>query len=102
MRNQLQQHAEAIRQTVPRERFVMGMQRYSRAELERVVAAGEQLELAGTTREVVAAWHANPGRVCVAGLSAGGAMAAILGQAYPERGMPGRRVAYRSASASTS
>lgn len=45
VRNQLQQHAEAIRQTVLRKRFVMGLQRYSRAELERVVAAGEQLEI---------------------------------------------------------
>jgi Arc/MetJ-type ribon-helix-helix transcriptional regulator len=45
IRNQLQQHAEAIRQTVLRKRFVTGLQRYSRAELERVVAAGEQLEI---------------------------------------------------------
>jgi Arc/MetJ-type ribon-helix-helix transcriptional regulator len=45
VRNQLQQHAEAIRQTVLRKRFVTGLQRYSRAELERVVAAGEQLEI---------------------------------------------------------
>jgi Arc/MetJ-type ribon-helix-helix transcriptional regulator len=45
VRNQLQQHADAIRQTVLRKRFVMGLQRYSRAELERVVAAGEQLEI---------------------------------------------------------
>ncbi|TFW09247.1 CopG family transcriptional regulator [Massilia horti] len=45
VRNQLQQHAEAIRHTVLRKRFVMGLQRYSRAELERVVAAGEQLEI---------------------------------------------------------
>jgi Arc/MetJ-type ribon-helix-helix transcriptional regulator len=45
VRNLLQQHAEAIRQTVLRKRFVTGLQRYSRAELERVVAAGEQLEI---------------------------------------------------------
>jgi Arc/MetJ-type ribon-helix-helix transcriptional regulator len=45
VRNQLQQHAEAIRQTVLRKRFVMGLQRYTRADLERVVAAGEQLEI---------------------------------------------------------
>jgi Arc/MetJ-type ribon-helix-helix transcriptional regulator len=45
VRNQLQQHAEAIRQTVLRKRFVTGLQRYSRVELERVVAAGEQLEI---------------------------------------------------------
>lgn len=45
IRNQLQQHADAIRQTVMRKRFVMGLQKYSRSELERVVAAGEQLEI---------------------------------------------------------
>jgi Arc/MetJ-type ribon-helix-helix transcriptional regulator len=45
IRNQLQQNADAIRQTVLRKRFVMGLQSYSRGELERVVAAGEQLEI---------------------------------------------------------
>jgi Arc/MetJ-type ribon-helix-helix transcriptional regulator len=45
VRNQLRQHAEAIRQTVLRKRFVVGLQRYSRTDLERVVAAGEQLEI---------------------------------------------------------
>ncbi|HEU4851245.1 MAG TPA: CopG family transcriptional regulator [Telluria sp.] len=45
IRNLLGQHAEAIRQTVLRKRFVTGLQTYSRADLERVVAAGEQLEI---------------------------------------------------------
>jgi Arc/MetJ-type ribon-helix-helix transcriptional regulator len=45
IRNQLQQHADAIRETVVRKRFVTGLQRYSRSELERVVAAGERLEI---------------------------------------------------------
>lgn len=45
IRNLLQQHGEAIRQTVVRKRFVMGMQRYAKAELERSVANGEQLEI---------------------------------------------------------
>jgi len=45
VRNLLQQHQETIRQTVVRKRFVMGMQRYAKAELERVVANGEQLEI---------------------------------------------------------
>ena len=45
IRNQLQQNADAIRQTVLRKRFVTGLQTYSRAELEQVVAAGEQLEI---------------------------------------------------------
>jgi Arc/MetJ-type ribon-helix-helix transcriptional regulator len=45
IRNLLQQHADAIRSTVLRKRFVTGLQRYSRLELERVVAAGERLEI---------------------------------------------------------
>jgi Arc/MetJ-type ribon-helix-helix transcriptional regulator len=45
IRNQLERHGEEIRQTVVRKRFVMGMQRYSKAELERTVAQGEQLEI---------------------------------------------------------
>lgn len=45
IRNLLQQHAEAIRQTVLRKRFVTGLQTYSRAELEGVVADGEQLDI---------------------------------------------------------
>jgi len=45
IRKQLERHEEAIRQTVVRKRFVMGLQRYSKAELEKSVAAGEQLEI---------------------------------------------------------
>jgi Arc/MetJ-type ribon-helix-helix transcriptional regulator len=45
IRNQLQLHADAIRQTVTRKRFVMGMQRYSTAELEKTVANNEQLDI---------------------------------------------------------
>lgn len=45
---------------------------------------GEPSLLAAMTREVIETWQADPNRVYVAGLSAGGAMAAILGLAYPE------------------
>jgi Arc/MetJ-type ribon-helix-helix transcriptional regulator len=45
IRNQLQVHAEAIRQTVTRKRYVMGMHRYSQRELTQVVATGQQLDI---------------------------------------------------------
>ncbi|WP_313071844.1 PHB depolymerase family esterase [Melaminivora sp.] len=45
---------------------------------------GEPALLASLTQKILAEYGADPARVYVAGLSAGGAMADILGRAYPE------------------
>ncbi len=45
IRNQLQSHADVVRQTVARKSLVLGLQHYSRADLEAVRAAGQTLQI---------------------------------------------------------
>lgn len=45
IRNQLQQHADVVKQTVARKSLVLGLQHYSRADLEAVRDAGEKLQI---------------------------------------------------------
>ena len=45
IRNQLGAHAEAVKQTVARKTLVLGLQHYTRYDLEAVRAAGETLQI---------------------------------------------------------
>ncbi len=45
IRNQLATHAEAVKQSVARKTLVLGVQHYTRRELEAVRASGEKLQI---------------------------------------------------------
>ncbi len=45
IRNQLATHAEVVKQAIARKTMVLGLQRYSRQDLEAVQAAGEKLQI---------------------------------------------------------
>ena len=45
IRNQIGEHAEAVKQTVARKTLVLGLQNYTRQDLEAVRAAGETLQI---------------------------------------------------------
>jgi len=45
IRNQLSTHGEVVKQSVARREMVLGLQRYTRQDLEKVVASGEQLQI---------------------------------------------------------
>ena len=48
-------------------------------------AEGEPALISEMTRKVVRGYEIDPGRVYAAGMSAGGAMAAVMGETYPEQ-----------------
>ena len=45
IRNQLQTHAEVVKQTVSRETMALGLRHYTRADLEALRGAGRQLQI---------------------------------------------------------
>lgn len=45
IRNQLSAHADVVKQTVARKTLVLGLQQYTRRDLEKVKTAGEKLQI---------------------------------------------------------
>ena len=55
IRNQLDRHDDALRQSVARRQLDLGLRHYTRADLEKVRAAGEQLHIQVLGLAVIAA-----------------------------------------------
>src|SRR5918997_4812272 len=55
IRNQLDRHTDAVKQSVARRQLDLGLRRYSRADLEAVQAAGETLHIQVLGLAVIAA-----------------------------------------------
>lgn len=55
IRQQLANHAEAVRQVVARQDFTLGLKTYARADLEALRAAGETLHIRGIGLTTIAA-----------------------------------------------
>src|SRR5918998_1516989 len=66
IRNQLSTHAEAVERTVARKTLVLGLQHYTRRDLEEVRATGERLQIRELglatidSLEVLGAFRASP------------------------------------------